>query len=62
MAQYVGILTSGGDCPGLNAAIRAVGKVCLDVYDIRLIGFQNGFRDLVQNQTLELMVKPSPVF
>lgn len=54
MAQYVGILTSGGDCPGLNAAIRAVGKACLDTYDIRIIGFQNGFRGLVQNQTLEL--------
>ena len=54
MAQYVGILTSGGDCPGLNAAIRAIGKACLDAYDIRLIGFQNGFRGLVQNQTLEL--------
>ena len=54
MAQYVGILTSGGDCPGLNAAIRAVGKACLDAYDIQIIGFQNGFRGLVQNQTLEL--------
>lgn len=54
MAQYVGILTSGGDCPGLNAAIRAVGKACLEAYDIRIIGFQNGFRGLVQNQTLEL--------
>lgn len=54
MAQYVGILTSGGDCPGLNAAIRAVGRACLDVYGIRLIGFKNGFRGLVQNQTVEL--------
>ena len=54
MAQYVGILTSGGDCPGLNAAIRAVGKACLEAYDIQIIGFQNGFRGLVQNQTLEL--------
>lgn len=54
MNGAVGILTSGGDCPGLNAAIRAVGKAVQDRFGMRLIGFQNGFRGLVQNQTQHL--------
>ena len=54
MAKNIGILTSGGDCPGLNAAIRAVGKTAQDVYGMRVIGFLNGFRGLVQDQTMEL--------
>ena len=54
MAKNIGILTSGGDCPGLNAAIRAVGKAAQDAFGMRLIGFLNGFRGLVQDQTMEL--------
>ena len=54
MPQHIGILTSGGDCPGLNAAIRAVVKASQEGYDTRVIGFVNGFRGLVQDQTLEL--------
>lgn len=54
MAQHIGILTSGGDCPGLNAAIRAVGKAAQDSFGMRVIGFLNGFRGLVQDQTVEL--------
>ena len=54
MAKNVGILTSGGDCPGLNAAIRAVGKAAQDAFGMRVIGFQNGFRGLVQDQTMAL--------
>ena len=54
MARNIGILTSGGDCPGLNAAIRAVGKAAQDSYGMRVIGFLNGFRGLVQDQTMEL--------
>jgi 6-phosphofructokinase 1 len=54
MANTVGLLTSGGDCPGLNAAIRAVGKAAQDRFGIRVVGFLNGFRGLVQNQTREL--------
>jgi len=54
MPQHIGILTSGGDCPGLNAAIRAVVKASQDAYGMRLIGFVNGFRGLVQDQTMEL--------
>ena len=54
MPQHIGILTSGGDCPGLNAAIRAVVKASQDGYGMRVIGFVNGFRGLVQDQTIEL--------
>ena len=54
MPQHIGILTSGGDSPGLNAAIRAVVKASQDGYGMRVIGFVNGFRGLVQDQTIEL--------
>jgi 6-phosphofructokinase len=54
MAQRIGILTSGGDCPGLNAAIRAVGKAAQEMHGMHVIGFLNGFRGLVEDQTMEL--------
>jgi 6-phosphofructokinase len=55
MAQKaVGILTSGGDCPGLNAAIRGVGKAVRGPYDMQAIGFLDGFRGLVENRTVRL--------
>jgi phosphofructokinase-like protein len=54
MTPQVGILTSGGDCPGLNAAIRAVGKAGSGAFGMRLIGFINGFRGLVDNRTMDL--------
>jgi ATP-dependent phosphofructokinase / diphosphate-dependent phosphofructokinase len=53
MAKQIGILTSGGDCPGLNAAIRAVGKAA-EAHGIRVIGFCDGFRGLVQDRTMTL--------
>ncbi len=49
-AKTIGILTAGGDSPGLNAAIRAVGKVAIDKHGMRLIGFLDGFRGLMQNR------------
>ncbi|MBU3664893.1 MAG: 6-phosphofructokinase [Chthoniobacterales bacterium] len=54
MALHIGLLTSGGDCPGLNAALRAVGRAAQDCYGMRLTGFRNGFRGLVQDQAVEL--------
>jgi 6-phosphofructokinase 1 len=54
MTQHIGILTSGGDCPGLNAAIRGLGKAAQEHFGMRLIGFLNGFRGLAQDQTVEL--------
>lgn len=43
----IGVLTSGGDCPGLNAAIRGLGKAAIDQYGASLVGFRDGFRGLV---------------
>jgi 6-phosphofructokinase len=50
MAKYIGVLTSGGDSPGLNAAIRGIGKAALGDYDMQIIGFHDGFRGLVNYQ------------
>ncbi len=52
--QCIGILTSGGDCPGLNAAIRGVTKAALKQYGMKVIGIQDGFRGLVENRTVNL--------
>jgi len=50
----IGILTSGGDCPGLNAAIRGVGKTALLTYGMEAIGFINGFQGLVSGDHVVL--------
>ena len=52
--KRIGILTAGGDSPGLNAAIRGVGKTCLNHYGMEIIGFRDGFRGLVENRRLKL--------
>lgn len=54
MSQRIGILTAGGDCPGLNAAIRGVGKTAQGTYDMRVMGFRDGFRGLVENRIVDL--------
>jgi 6-phosphofructokinase 1 len=54
MTKYIGILTSGGDSPGLNAAIRGVGKAAVGHYGMHLIGFRDGFRGLMENRTAPL--------
>ncbi|MGB7341550.1 MAG: ATP-dependent 6-phosphofructokinase [Phototrophicaceae bacterium] len=54
MANVIGVLTSGGDTPGLNAAIRAVGKTAIGDYDMSVIGFRDGFRGLMENRTVRL--------
>jgi 6-phosphofructokinase 1 len=50
MTKHIGILTAGGDCPGLNAAIRGVGKAAQGHYSMQMIGFLDGFRGLVDNR------------
>jgi ATP-dependent phosphofructokinase / diphosphate-dependent phosphofructokinase len=54
MTQYVGVLTSGGDTPGLNAALRGIGKAALGRYGMQVIGFMDGFRGMMENRTLRL--------
>jgi ATP-dependent phosphofructokinase / diphosphate-dependent phosphofructokinase len=52
--RCVGILTSGGDCPGLNAAIRGVVKAAIGCHGIKCVGILDGFRGLVENRTIPL--------
>jgi len=54
MAKHVGILTAGGDSPGLNAAIRAIGKTALATGKMDILGFRDGFRGLMENRTMRL--------
>src|SRR5947208_2424547 len=49
----IGVLTAGGDCPGLNAVIRAVIR-CASADDVDVLGIKNGWRGLVENDHLEL--------
>lgn len=50
----IGILTAGGDCPGLNAAIRGVGKTAITEYGMKVFGFTSGFRGIIKNEYSEL--------
>src|SRR6266581_9761618 len=52
--KRIGILTAGGDSPGLNAAIRGVGKTAIGYYGMSMVGFRDGFRGLVQNRRIRL--------
>ena len=52
--KCIGILTSGGDCPGLNAAIRGVAKAAMTEYGMDVIGIYDGFRGLVENRHIKL--------
>jgi 6-phosphofructokinase 1 len=54
MAKHIGILTAGGDSPGLNAAIRGVGKAAQGRYGMQIIGFLDGFKGLVDNRSVRL--------
>ncbi len=54
MSKHIGILTAGGDSPGLNAAIRGIGKSALAAGKIHIVGFRDGFRGLMENRTMRL--------
>jgi ATP-dependent phosphofructokinase / diphosphate-dependent phosphofructokinase len=51
--KRIGILTGGGDCPGLNAVIRGVTKPALD-HGLSVIGIQDGFEGLVEGKCIDL--------
>ena len=53
-AKRIGILTAGGDCPGLNAAIRGVGKTAIVKYGMEVIGFSDGFLGLINKDFVKL--------
>ncbi|MDD3214087.1 MAG: ATP-dependent 6-phosphofructokinase [Eubacteriales bacterium] len=57
MKRRIGILTSGGDCPGLNAAIRGVARAAYELFDAEIIGIRNGYGGLIQNECQEMSRK-----
>jgi ATP-dependent phosphofructokinase / diphosphate-dependent phosphofructokinase len=53
----IGILTGGGDCPGLNAVIRAVVRKAIDAYGDQIIGFRDGWRGVLEGSFEELTIE-----
>ena len=49
--RAIGVLTGGGDCPGLNAVIRAVTKTAIFQHDIEVVGVLNGYEGLICDET-----------
>jgi 6-phosphofructokinase 1 len=47
-ARRIGVLTGGGDCPGLNAVIRAVAKTAILEHGLEVLGIQDGFLGLIE--------------
>jgi 6-phosphofructokinase 1 len=54
VTKKIGILTAGGDCPGLNAAIRGVCRAAHDRYGMKIIGIADGFRGLIDENVRAL--------
>ena len=54
MSKTIGILTAGGDSPGLNSAIRGVGKSAIAGFDAHMLGFLDGFKGLIENRMKRL--------
>jgi 6-phosphofructokinase 1 len=52
----IGILSAGGDCPGINAAIRGVGKTAIVEYGMQVIGISDGFLGLI-NEEYEVLTE-----
>jgi ATP-dependent phosphofructokinase / diphosphate-dependent phosphofructokinase len=53
----IGVLTGGGDCPGLNAAIRAIVRKGIDVYGHAIVGFRDGWKGPLNNEYDELTIE-----
>src|SRR5258707_6021868 len=52
--RRIGILTGGGDCPGLNAVIRSIAKPAMKYFNAKVIGVLDGFEGLVEGRMREL--------
>lgn len=57
MGKRIGILTSGGDCPGLNATIRGVAKAAYGMMDCEIVGIRDGFQGLIDDDVVEMQPK-----
>lgn len=55
--KKIGVLTGGGDCPGLNAVIRAVTKAAIIENGWEVIGFKDGFKGMVENSYMPLNLR-----
>ncbi|GAA3802442.1 6-phosphofructokinase [Sphaerisporangium flaviroseum] len=53
----IGVLTGGGDCPGLNAVIRAVVRKGVTVYGHEFVGFRDGWRGPLEGDTMPLEIQ-----
>ena len=53
----IGVLTGGGDCPGLNAVIRAVVRKGIDHHGHTILGFRDGWRGPIENRWEELTIE-----
>src|SRR6266478_2945250 len=53
----VGVLTGGGDCPGLNAVIRAVVRKGVQEYGLEFVGFRDGWRGPLEGDTMPLDIQ-----
>lgn len=58
--KRIGVLTGGGDCPGLNAVIRAVVKTAENEYGTEVVGFFDGYEGVVENRFRTLDMKDVP--
>ncbi len=52
--KRIGVLTGGGDCPGINAVLRAVTKTAIHQHEIEVVGIEDGFQGLIENRTRPL--------
>ena len=52
--KTIGILTSGGDAPGLNATIRAIARTAMEEYGMKVLGIKDGFRGLINGNAEEI--------
>ena len=50
----IGVLTGGGDCPGLNAVIRGIVRKGINQHGHALIGFRYGWAGVLKNEAVEL--------
>ena len=57
----IGILTSGGDCPGINATIRGVCKTAINYYGMEVVGIHSGFQGLLTKDVESIQTSRSPV-
>ena len=55
--KKIALLTGGGDCPGLNAVIRAITRAAILNYGIEVIGYKFGYKGLYHNNFIPLTME-----